>query len=492
MAIGGDRLLRVGTRKQVDSIRTRATRVIDVAGGCIAPGFHDAHAHLVPTAIARAELDLHGLAASEIEDALRRRAATVEPGRWIVGRGYDPDRLAELGPRPRDVLDAVCPAHPVLLRAHDYHSVALNTEGLTRIGFVPVPSEVDRALVPADAEGRPIGLLLEELANVAGSRAGDRTAEEQVAGTLAVVADLHRAGITALHEMSGHYHADVLTAADQTGELHLDVFATLGPSELSAPRGHGRSVRIFALKAFLDGALGSRSAHLLEPYDDSCAAHRGVELLTPTEARELVRQAAALGLPTCLHAIGDAAVRSALDALSSSPGLRHRVEHAELIHPDDVPRFAEAGVVASVQPVHLLEDARLVRERLAGRTGHVLPLQDLLATGATVVLGSDTPVEHFDVLRSIRSAVERRGLDGDVIGADQRLTVAQALRSHTTAAAWAVGAESEQGRVEEGRLASLAVLSHDPTTEPDALADTQVVVTVHRGRVVHCLGEYDH
>lgn len=487
MAVHGDRITAIGERASILRRRGPSTRVVDAPRGLLCAGIHDAHAHLVMTGVARLEVDLHGLGPTGVRDRLAAAAAGRAPRRWVIGRGFDPLLFPGDGVWAREILDAACPSHPVLARSHDYHSAALNSVALEQAGFLPTPPEIPGGRIERDESGAPNGLLREAAAVAAEARAGDLTEAEQAAATLAVSAELHAAGITALHDMSGSRRQGVLRALDDAGDLPLDVFATVTPNQVGdeALRRPGSRLRIIGAKAFLDGALGSRTALLLEPYEGD-AAHLGIPVLPPEDVHDLVAAASAHGLAACLHAIGNGAVRLALDAITSrgDPALRHRVEHAQMVHDDDLGRFAAHGIVASVQPVHMAEDACLVPRHWGARSREAFPLRRLADAGAPLAFGSDTPIETFDVLDGIRCAVDRTGRDGSVLHPEEALTVTEALRAYTSGAAWAAGVEDELGSLREGARASLTLLSENVAARPEALADCAVAATIVGGRVV--------
>jgi predicted amidohydrolase YtcJ len=486
LTVSDGRIAALTTRRDALGARGASTRVVDVPRGLLCPGFHDAHAHLVPLAMSRREVDLHGLDLAGIVEAMRRAAQGRAPNRWVVGRGFDPEVFRLGTTTARAALDEAAAQSPLLLRSHDYHSAALNTMGLLRAGFLPRPPEIDGGRIDRDAGGAPDGIVREMAAILASSQAEDLSTDELADAVAAVLPDLHRAGITAVHDMSGSRVHAALRALDNADRLSLEVFATVSPGdaardELRAP---GRALHVVGMKAFLDGALGSRTAHLLEPYEGD-ASHRGVEVLSRETARGLVAHAAAAGLPSFLHAIGDAAVRSALDVLDAAPGLRHRVEHAQLVHDDDLPRFAKAGVVASMQPVHMALDAPLVRRHWGGREREAFPMRRLLDSGATVAFGSDAPIETFDVLAGIRCALGRTGRDGTSVAPAESISAAEAIDAYTRGAARAVGREATSGALRVGDVADVTVLSQDVVLSPESLADCVVAATIARGNHVH-------
>jgi predicted amidohydrolase YtcJ len=325
---------------------------------------------------------------------------------------------------------------------------------------------------------------------VATSQAEDLSVAATAEAVAAAIPEFHRAGVTSVHDMSGSRAHPALRALDAADRLPLGVFATVSPGEahVAELRAPGRAFCVVGMKAFLDGALGSRTAHLLEPYEgDAC--HKGVAVLPPETVREMVRATAAAGLPSFLHAIGDAAVRTALDALEGVSGpdgtsLRHRVEHAQMIHDADLPRFARAGIVASMQPVHMALDAPLVHRHWGARAAEAFPLRRLLDSKAPVAFGSDAPIETCDVLDGIRCAVRRTGRDGTALSPAESVSPAEAIAAYTSGAAWAVGRETSSGALRVGEAADVTLLTEDVAARPESLADARVLATIVRGELV--------
>ena len=480
----------VGEATSILRSRGPRTRVIEVPGGLVCAGFHDAHAHLAATGLARLEIDLHGLSAADIVAAVRAAAQAREPNRWIVGRGFDPALFPADGTTARVALDDAALVHPVLLRSHDYHCAALNSCGLVRAGFLPVPPTIAGGVIEVDGHGAPTGLTREMAANRASEAADDLTVDERADAIAAVIPDLFRSGLTAVHDMSGSRWQSDLRALDAAGRLGVAVYATVSPAdvETEALTMPGERLTVTGMKVFLDGALGTRTALLLDAYEDD-PTHVGIAVTSRASADECVERAARNGLASYLHAIGDGAVRTALDAVTGVRGpadapLRHRVEHAQMVHDDDLPRFAEHGVIASVQPVHMAEDAAIVARHWGTRSREAFPLRRLADSGAALAFGSDMPIETFDVLAGVRCAVHRTGRDGTTLHADEALTVGESLRAYTAGAAFAVGAENTLGALRPGMRASLTVLSHDIDRHADALDDVGIALTVVDGEVV--------
>ena len=423
VAAAGGAVVAVGGRDEVRALAAPGAAVFDAGEGSVLPGFRDAHVHLLALGRQESRLDLHGMGLEALRCAVAERAAALPPGAWVEGAGWSLESLG-LG-RPPDAADlaGLAGGRPVLLLSHDFHSALASVEGMALLGLLGdreplVPDSFDR-----DAKGIPTGLLREAAVfAAAGAASGAATEEDDRAAALRACGALVARGITAADDMDGGRSLRALAALRRSGRLPLRVRAALRPADLGpferagvAPAVEDEGLRVHGLKLFLDGALGSRTAWMLEPYEDDPAS-TGLRTLEPEELDGLVRRGAALGLPSFVHAIGDAAVRAALDALAKAPGLPHRVEHAQCVHADDLPRFRALGVAASVQPGHMATDIPAADRAWGRRGARAFPLRSLLDAGAEVLLGSDAPVEPAEPLRWIHAASERRRPDGGPAG----------------------------------------------------------------------------
>jgi predicted amidohydrolase YtcJ len=479
LAIAGDVIVGgVGTHEIVLPGPER----VNLGGRCVLPGFSDSHVHFPTWALARQRLSLEG--AGSLEGALARvRDAVpgVGGGRWLRGRGWrDGDWEA---PPTRQALDEVSGDTLVALEAHDGHSLWLNTAALAQADG---DLEVEGGVVERDARGEPTGVLREEAA----WRFRDsfvQVAEEEALGAMrAALRVANERGVTAVHDKDGGVGAPALwQRLLGEGVLTVRVWQSL-PAErlehlealgLSSPLGDGL-LRIGYLKVFMDGTLGSRTARLVDG--------SGVQITSREELAEIVRRAAAAGWPVAVHAIGDQANRDALDAFEetreqwSPRGLRHRIEHAQLLTWDDVPRFAELGVAASVQFSHAPSDRDLADRYWPGMTDRAYAYRSLWEAGAVVANGSDAPIEDLAPLEGIRAGVLRDWHP------EQRLTVEHALEATTVTPAWLAREERRRGKLLPGFLADLVVLDRDLVTcPPEELAEVEVVATMLGGRWVH-------
>jgi predicted amidohydrolase YtcJ len=457
--------------------------VVDLGGRVVVPGFSDAHVHFPTWALAQHEVKLDGCATLD-EAIARLRDAEPGPGGWLRGYGW---RSGDWSP-PRDPtrhdLDPVTGETPAGLIAKDYHSLWLNSAALALAGG---DLEVPGGVVERDEHGEPTGVLREEAAWRFKERhmvVGD---EDYLEAMRAGVRLANARGVTSVHDKDGWLGALRLwRQLEERGQLSLRVWQSIpaGLIDAAAQVGlrsglGGPLLRLGYLKVFMDGTLGSQTAWLLDG--------SGVQITSGAELAEIVRRGAAAGFPVAVHAIGDRANREALDAFEETrdewapKGLRQRIEHCQLLAPEDLPRFAGLGVACSVQFSHAPSDRDLADRFWAGKTDGAYAFRSLIASGAVVANGSDAPIEELDPLAGIRAGV-RRTIDGrGPWHEEQCLTVDQAFQATSVAPAWLAGDERWRGKLIPGYAADLVVLDRDPWDDLDA----QVVATMVGGRWVH-------
>jgi predicted amidohydrolase YtcJ len=483
LAIAGDRIgggvdVREGDASQVSNER------VDLGGRCVVPGFTDAHVHFLEWSLALGRLDLSPTR-SHAEVLAAAAAAPAGANGWLIGAGWRSARWPDGDPEPhREALDTACGDRPVVLWAHDHHTAWMSSAALALlpIGAVPV--------VERDGAGEPTGVLRETAAwDAAAAIPAPRESEidAAVANGLRVA---HARGVTGIHDFQREHGLAAWQRLNAARMLTLRVWASL-PAErleeivaLGLRSGFGDDwLRLGPVKAFADGTLGSRTAWMLERFAD---AGRGESLLGHDALLDLAGRCADAGLDLAVHAIGDAANRAVLDALAATRGrweprgLRPRIEHAQLLHPDDLRRFAELGVTASMQPSHAPSDRPLAESVWGERCAGAYALGSLAASGAALCFGSDAPIEPLDPLAGAQAAVTRDWPVGEA------LTVERALDGFWSGAAYARRAERRLGRLLPGYAADLAVLERDPVTcPPDEIADIAVVATMAGGRWVH-------
>ena len=509
LAVRGDRVLAVGSDEEMLALRGPRTRLVDLKGRLVLPGFVDAHIHFAWWALRRQQLDL--TAAATPQDALMRvheRAQQVAPGTWIVGGGFDRN-LWPGGAWPTcQMLDAVAPAHPVMLHSKDYHSLWVNSLALQLAGVdATTPDPPGGRIVRDETTGEPTGILSESAAELIARAAPPPTVDQVAAAVREVQPLAWAAGLTGIHEINDTDEMTALRAFQalrRAGELGLRVVQNIPAALLETyaragiESGFGDEwIRIGGVKFFMDGALGSRTAAMLQPYEGE-PDNRGVTVIEPEEMRERARLASRAGLSLSVHAIGDRANRAILDVLAEvrreerAAGrrpLRHRIEHVQVLHPDDLPRLAQLDVIASMQPIHAVSDMAMAEQHWGPeRCRWAYAWRSLLATGARLAFGSDAPVEEFDVLAGIHAAVTRRRRDG-APGAEgwqpqERISAEEAARAYTIGAAYAAGEEQIKGTLASGKLADLVVLSHDILSCPaEEILSARVEMTVVGGQI---------
>ena len=449
---------------------------IDLGGRTVVPGFVDAHAHFLSWALDRLRVDVRDAptAAAALElvaaQAAADRAAGTD-GTWLIAAGWTEAMLAEVAD-PTAALDAATQGRPAAFWARDRHALWLSTAALAQIGGDAIRREDAAWATPLPAPTR---------------------AERQRAVALGQQ-EAHRLGLTGIHDFERSGGRATWQELDAQERVTLRVASALPAEQLEAIEqvelvsGFGSEyVRIGAVKAFLDGTVGARTAHMLAPYDDGGT---GMELLTTDALADVVRRSAAMGLPVAMHAIGDAAVRSALDALEQTQadwrdlaevhGRPPRIEHAQLVHPDDLARFGALGVVASMQPVHAAEDRAAAEAAWGSRCSGAYAWRPLLDAGATLVFGTDAPISPLDPIATLAAAVASPLVPG------HEVTVADALTAMTTTPSAILGLQRRQGRLSPGSFADLVVLDRDPFETPaDELHAIEVVATMVGGRWVH-------
>jgi predicted amidohydrolase YtcJ len=484
----------------LDELKGPTTRVIDLNGRAVVPGFVDAHVHFGHFALARQQVDLDIAASVEdglalLEAADRRHAA----GAWLYGRGWDRNRWGRL-PTAAD-LDRAVGQRPAALSSHDGHALWLSSAALHAVGIgrdTPAPAG---GLVERDQAGDPTGVLFENAQDLVRRRMpepGDEELRDAIRAALPLAA---AAGLTGIHNLEDRHSRHAFEVLEAAGELPLRVYHGIARAELRDAREHGvhtgagsHWVRIGPVKLFADGALGSRTAHMLDPYEGRTDNYRGVPTMQPDELADHMRMASDAELDLAVHAIGDAAVRAVLDVFERTrtkhPPLGRRmlrIEHAQLVHPDDVPRFAELGAVASMQPIHATADWRTADAHWGGRARHGYAWRDLQRAGAVLAFGTDAPVERLEPLKNLYAATTRIDPHGQPPGGwypEQCLSLEEAVRAYTLGAAIAERARNRRGSLVAGKDADFVVLSPDPFGRPpEALRETSVSMTVVGGRV---------
>jgi len=507
--LSGGRIVFVGDPAEAKA-RAKSARAVDLSGRFVFPGFADAHLHMLGLGKSTETAALRD--ATSAADAAARMAASagkLPAGAWVEGRGWDQTRWPGREFPDARTLDSAVPGRPAIARRVDGHALWVNSPALAAAGIGAATRDPEGGRILRRPDGSPSGVLVDNamaLVDRAAPKATDADRERWLREGAAACA---RAGLTEIQDASGYDAAGIaaLQSLASRGELPIRIYATVSPDPAALPKflAGGRRVgggddflTVRAIKAYADGALGSRGAALLADYSDE-PGKRGLLVTPPERLAEIALAARRAGWQLWIHAIGDRGNRVALDAyekaataLPAAPAgaERPRIEHAQVIAPDDFARFARLSVIASIQPVHATSDMRWAEDRIGPeRIAGAYAWRRLLQAGVRLAGGSDAPVETESPLEGIYAAVTRRDRAGNPPGGwrpADRLTRPEAVALYTSGAAWAAFEETWRGRVTPGFAADLTVLSADPLSAPEAdIASIPVYMTIVGGRVSH-------
>ncbi|KAA3664870.1 MAG: amidohydrolase [Chloroflexi bacterium] len=508
VAVRNGKILAVGTNDEMLALAGPETETMDVGGRLVLPGFTDAHIHFLQVAVRRQQVSVFGMhdfdaVLAKVETAVH----AAEPGQWVLGWGWDENLWDGVQPIAAH-LDRIAPDTPVALARMDMHtwwvnSAALNIANVTRETANPPECTIER-----DENGNPNGILREWNALALVERHIPKPDEATLLKWMqSTIAEMHRVGITAVHDLrvenEGPQSFRLWQALNRTNALELrvhmhiasDFLPEAGVVGLQPGFGDDR-LWLGHVKAFADGTMGSRTAFMLEPFAGE-PENTGISVTSVEELWQLAVQAGQAGFPLSVHAIGDRAVREVLDVFQehlSTPGaatvqLPHRIEHAQLLHPNDVAKLNDARIVASMQPVHLITDWATADKVWGERAQLTYAFRSLLDNGAILAFGSDAPVAPYDPMLGIYAAISRQDTDGNPAGgwyANEKMNMAEVIYAYTMGPAIVAGKQNVQGSITPGKWADLIVVSQDLfEIEPAAILDTQIDVTIFSSKVVY-------
>ncbi|MEW6718630.1 MAG: amidohydrolase [Chloroflexota bacterium] len=501
--IEGDRIWAVGDTSDFASGMVNKAEILDLRGQVIFPGFTDAHIHLEHYALIQAKIDCSTSTKDECLLRVKARTRETPPGVWIQGHGWNQNNWVEGFGTATD-LDAVAPHHPVYLTAKSLHAAWVNTAALQIAGIDGTTPDPKDGQIQRGVTGNPTGILFEGAMKLVSEFIPEPDEAQLDQAILSAQTKLWQLGITGVHDYDRQLCFQTLLRLHAQSKLCLRVVKNIHleylPSAIEARLLSGLGdnwLRLGGVKMFADGALGPHTAAMFQAYSDE-ATNCGILLLNAEELFEYGRLASDNGLPMAIHAIGDRANHEVLNALEQLrayesahhlPALRHRIEHVQVIHPEDVSRLAELSVIASMQPIHATSDMPMV-DRLCGERGkRAYAWRALIDAGTTLAFGSDAPVEDPNPFLGLYAAVTRRSADGSPAPEgwypEQRLSVHQALIAYTQGPAYAAGMETTLGQLAPGYLADLIVLEKDPyTCDLDDLKDIHPVATMIGGEWV--------
>ncbi len=500
--IRGGRFECVGDEAGCAARASPSARRVDLGAGSAIPGLVDAHGHVVGLGRSRLEVSCAGARNAEACAGLvAERARGLPAGTWIRGRDWDQNRWPGGAFPAAATLSRAVPEHPVVLVRVDCHAAWVNGAALSLAGIGPGTPDPPGGRIHRDAAGRPTGILVDAAMDLVLGRLPRPGPAELEEGILAGLRELAALGLTSVHDAGVEPDAlDAYRRLAEADRLPLRVYAMIdGQPPLAALRVElerwrrspevGR-LTVRAVKLYADGALGSRGAALLEDYADD-PGNRGLFLTPPEELHTKVAAVASAGFQPAVHAIGDRACRAVLDAYAAVPGiraLRPRVEHLQVIQPSDLPRLAEVGAIASMQPVHATSDGPWVPARLGEGTARLrgaYAWRSVAGAGATLAFGSDFPIEGADPRAGLYAAETRRCADGATFLPEEAVGREVALQAFTVGPARAALAEGRRGMIREGYDADLTAFEEDVrAAPPEALPHLTVTHTVVAGRVV--------
>ena len=504
LGVRGDKIVAVGTRQEVLG-QLPGAHVVELSSAVIVPGVQDAHAHLANLGKSLTTLSLVGTKSKDEILSLARGAPRESyQGDWLLGRGWDQTSwVGEGGKFPTHVeLDRLFPSTPVFLTRVDGHAAWVNGEALRRAGITAKTPDPKGGRIIRDLNGEPTGVLIDNAVQLVNGKLPPLQPEQLRARLRAALTKCAEVGLTGIHDAG----TDLATLAilqewDEAGALPLRIYAmAYGQGDdysayLERKPFQGKNLTLRAVKFWVDGALGSRGAALEAPYSDE-PSQRGLLLLEPEQLEQRAQRFMEKGYQVAVHAIGDRANRLALIALAKAASAtqsrdgRHRIEHAQVLRPEDISEFARLGIIASMQPTHATSDMRWAEARLGpARVRGAYAWKSLLDAGARLAFGSDFPVEDPNPLLGLYAARTRQDLHGNPSGGwmpQERLTGEQALHAFTVGAAYASFAENRRGTLAVGRDADFTAFSVDPVDDPaEELRSAKAVLTVIGGAIRH-------
>ena len=510
VAVGNGKILALGQDKEVLNLAGPDTERINLDGRLVTPGFIDTHIHFYEWALNRQGIKLDDLTSlEELLTRVRRAADSRPPGQWIIGQGWNETDWTEQRIPTRETLDRVAPEHPVLLWRCDLHLAAANSIALGLAGITADTPDPPEGRIEHNNTGEPNGILRELAINLARQAIAPPGADQIVQAFEDATKALHRWGVTGIHDVrlmadkDGAGSFQTFQRLDHDGRLDLRCWVTLPGHELDSIIGMGLrtgfgndNLRVGHVKFFSDGGMGARTAWLIDPYLD---ADRGMPLMDMDVLSHEIDRADKAGLSVMVHAVGDRANRELINIFealelrrissgSLSPTIAHRIEHVQMLRPEDSDRLKKLNIALCVTPANMLLDINLIDMALGEKGKWTYPLRQLFDTGVPVMFSSDCPVCVPDPLLGIHAAVTRQRTDGTPKGGwypDSRVTMAEALKAYTSIPA-AVHKAGDIGTIALGKRADLVVLSRNILAiPPSQLPEVRVEMTLFDGRIVH-------
>ncbi len=507
VAVLGDRIVAVGSTKEIRAWRGPHTQLIDAAGKRLVPGFNDAHVHFVDGGAQLDYVQLNDASSSqEFARRVRERAARSTKGEWMLGGDWDETKWSPAQLPTRELIDAVTPDTPVALDRYDGHMVLANTLALKMAGITAQTPDPDGGLIVHDRAGNPTGALKDAAMDMLYKVIPPMSHEQRRRAVLRALGQAAALGVTSVQHMNPDYadiavYAELLDEGKLTARIYAAPLITQVDDQAKLGIHHafgGPYLRMGAVKAYADGSLGSSTAYFFAPFSDQ-PDYRGLlsdEMHPIALMRDRMMKADAAELQIMTHAIGDAGISAILDIYADidqargSRDRRWRIEHAQHIAAKDFDRFAQLHVIASVQPYHAIDDGRWAEARIGhDRASRTYAFRTLLDHGVRLALGTDWNVAPLDPMLTLYAATTRATLDGKNPHGwfpEQKLSVQEALEAYTMGSAYAEFQENEKGSISPGKLADMVLLSDDILAiDPTRIRDVKVLKTWVGGRLVY-------
>jgi predicted amidohydrolase YtcJ len=499
LTVSKDRVIIAGSDQDVSSYPAPSTEVVDLQGRTVIPGLIDAHVHIKSMVRQLTMVDCETETLEECLLRIKDRVEEIPPGCWILGRGWNQNRWGRFG--TKNDLDSLTTQHPIYLIAKSGHAAWVNSLALSIVGIDEDLPSIEGGEIQLGSDGKPNGVLLEDAMKIVSNFVPEIKRDDLIHGISALQERLWGMGLTGFHDFDGPSVFLALQCLQDDNKLHMRVLKNLPLDQLENAihvglhSGFGNEwLRVGNIKIFADGALGPQTAAMIDPYVDK-VEDRGILLVQTEDLTETILKAVEHGLAVSIHAIGDQANRVVLDSFERVkgiercqrfPNLRHRIEHLQLLHPDDLHRPAELHIIASMQPIHATSDMLMADRYWGDRARYSYAWRSQLVAGAILAFGSDAPIESPNPFLGLYAAVTRRRLDG-LPGEDgwipkERITLREAFLAYTRGPAYAAGQEKQIGCLLPGHFADLIILDEDPfRCSPDNLPYFVPVATMIGG-----------
>jgi predicted amidohydrolase YtcJ len=502
VAVKDSKIIAVGKNSDVENLGRKGFRVINLEGRTVLPGLTDCHTHILSFAHGLGRVDLHGIDSSEeILSAIESFCRRLKPDEWLLGAGWDKNVIEDQSIFGKQVLDEIWPQAPAALQSKDQHVLWVNSKALRFAGIDKTTHDPRGGKIDKDpSTGEPTGILKEKACSLVWDELPPRTTSTSEMLLKEAMKIANSYGLTGVQNHDDPDAFELFERLQSDGALTLRAAFWIPIDRLDSAISQGLTsgsgndlVKFGGVKMYADGSLGSQTALMFESFEGG-DDNLGVEATSQEELTERSIEASRAGMGVAIHAIGDRAVHQSLNAVEEAirknpgqTGLRHRIEHVQLLHPDDIGRFQKLGVIASVQPVHAPADIDIAERYWGKRSRFAYAFKSLLDSGAKVVFGSDAPIETINPWMGMHAAACRKRIgDQESWHPEEKVSLVDAISGFTCWSSYASYEEGLKGSIEAGKLADIMILSQDVfKIRPEEIPNTKVECTILGGRIVH-------